>query len=147
MRTSGGLSDVEHDDDRPLQAFGAEIVLEEAAHLAAALADQRDHGDVGGGAARHHAEQRALADAAAAEQADALAAAAGQQRVDGADAGAQRRDDRLARPADSAAADERRRSPVAQRPEAVERPAERRRPRARAAPAPTGTGARRRARR
>ena len=46
--------------------------------------------------ARHGAEQRALADAAAAEDADALALAAGQQRVDGADAGDQRLRDVLA---------------------------------------------------
>ena len=73
------------------EALGAEIVLEEAADFAAALADQRDDRDVGRRAARHHAEQRALADAAAAEEADALAAAAGEQRVDGAHAGAHRR--------------------------------------------------------
>ena len=41
----------------------------------------------GGTGARHGAEQRALADAAAAEDADALAFAAGEQAVDGADAG------------------------------------------------------------
>ncbi len=98
-RTSGGLSDVETTTTGASQALGAEVVLEEAAHLAAALADQRDHDDVGRGAARHHAEQRALADAAAAEDADALAAAAGQQRVDGAHAGAERRRDRDRAPA------------------------------------------------
>ena len=41
-----------------------------------------DDDDVRAGVARHHAEQHALADAAAREQADALAAADGQQRID-----------------------------------------------------------------
>ena len=85
------------DDHGALEASRPEVVLEERAHFAAAFADQREHDDVGLGAARHHAEQRALADAAAAEQADALAAAAGQHGVDGAHAGANRSRDWLAR--------------------------------------------------
>ena len=70
----------------PRQAFGAQLVLQKFAHFAVALADQGDHVDIGGAMPRHRAEQRALADAAAAENADALALAAGQQTVDGANA-------------------------------------------------------------
>ena len=66
------------DDDRAREAFLAEDVLDEFLDLAAALADQADDDHVGAGVARHHAEQHALADAGAGEQADALAAADGQ---------------------------------------------------------------------
>ena len=52
------------DHHRARQPFGAERVLDEVAHLAAALAEQRDHVDVGLRLAGDHAEQRALADAA-----------------------------------------------------------------------------------
>ena len=58
--------------------------------LAAALADQRDHVDVGVRVARDHAEQGRLADAGAGEDADALAPAERQEAVDGAHAGAMR---------------------------------------------------------
>ena len=51
-----------------------EDTLDELLDLASALADQSDHDHVGSGIARHHAEQHALADSAAGEQADALAA-------------------------------------------------------------------------
>ena len=78
------------DDDGALAALRAKLIFEKAADLAIAFADHGDHGDVGRIVARHGAEQRALADAAAAEDADALAFAAGQQGVDGADAGDQR---------------------------------------------------------
>ena len=64
------------DDDRAGQALGAEVVLEELADLAAALADQRDHRDLGVGAAGDHREQAGLADAGAGHDAEALAAAA-----------------------------------------------------------------------
>ena len=69
------------DHDRAGQALGAEVVLEELADLAAALADQGDHRDLGVGAAGDHREQAGLADAGAGEDADPLAAAAGHQRV------------------------------------------------------------------
>ena len=69
------------DDDRARQALGPEIALDELAHLAAALADQRDDVHLGPRRARDHAEQRALADARAGEDAEPLAAAAGEQRV------------------------------------------------------------------
>ena len=63
------------DDHRARQAVAAEDALDEFLHFAAALADQADDDDVGRGVARHHAQQHALADAAAGEQADALAPA------------------------------------------------------------------------
>ena len=75
-RTSAGSSEGATTTTRARQPLGAEVVLDELAHLAAALADQADHDHVGLGVAGHHAEQRALADAGAGEQADALAAAA-----------------------------------------------------------------------
>ena len=97
MRSSGGLSEVETTTTDALAALpGRGRARGSCAPRGRARRPAPSTIDVGGGAARHHAEQRALADAAAAEQADALAAAAGQQRVDGAHAGAERRDDRIA---------------------------------------------------
>ena len=71
-------------------------MFKEIPHFAIALADQRDDTHGGGTAARHGAQQRALSDARAAEDADPLSLAAGQQTVDGANAGGQRLPDRLA---------------------------------------------------
>ena len=51
------------DDNRACQAFMAEDVLDELLDLATPLADQSDHGHVGCGVSRHHAEQNALAHA------------------------------------------------------------------------------------
>ena len=73
------------------EPFGPEVALDELAHLASALAEQRDHVDVGAGAPGDHAEQHALADAAARHDADPLAPAERDQAVDGPDAGAERR--------------------------------------------------------
>jgi hypothetical protein len=81
-------------DDGAREAFRAERVFKEIAHLAAALADQAYDGDICLGVAGHHADQRAFADTGAAEDADTLAAAHGEKRIDGADAGAERRLDR-----------------------------------------------------
>ena len=89
------------DDDRAREAVLAEDVLDEFLDLAAALADQADDDDVGRGVARHHAEQHALADAGAGEQADALAAADGEHRVDRAHAGVEHLRDRRAVERDS----------------------------------------------
>ena len=75
------------DEDAALAALLAELVVDEGLDLAVAFADEGDDGDVGRVAAAHGAEQRALADARAAEDADALADAAGQEAVDDADAG------------------------------------------------------------
>src|SRR5690606_3907303 len=102
----------------------AEVGLEEAPDLAAPPADQRQHDDVGLGAAGHHAEQRALADAAAAEHADALPASARQHGVDRAHAGPDGRPDRLARHGIERVRAERRLIDGAERPLAVDRPAE-----------------------
>ena len=96
MRSGAGRSEVATTTTDLRHALRAQIVLEKRAHFAVALADQRDHADVGRVVAAHGAEQRALADAAAAEDADALALAAGQQAVDGANAGDQRLGDVLA---------------------------------------------------
>ncbi len=93
------------DHHRARPAFGAEC-LDKVFDLAATLADQAndDHIRSYNG---HHAEQHALADAGAGEQAHTLAAADGQQSVDGAHptsstcsacaAGVERRGDRGAR--------------------------------------------------
>ena len=78
------------DDDRPPQTVRAERLFEELAHFAAALTDEHDDVDVRLATASDLAEQCALADAAAGEEADSLAFAAGQQGVDRADAGAER---------------------------------------------------------
>ena len=91
------------DDHRARESFGAERVLDEVAHFAAALAEQRDDVDVGLRLARDHAEQRALADARAGEDADALAAADREQAVDRANARLERLGDDLALAADAAA--------------------------------------------
>ena len=85
-----------HHHHRAAAAFRPQFVIEKRAHLAIALADQGDHADVGVIVPRHRAEKRALADAAASEDSDALPFAARQQTVDGADAGDQRFDDVLA---------------------------------------------------
>ena len=78
------------DDHAAREAFGAQIAFDEFVDFTTSLADQTDHDDVGGRVATHHAEQHALADAGAGENAEALAAAAGEQGVDDVDAGAQR---------------------------------------------------------
>ncbi len=90
MRSKGRLVGGGDDDHGALAAFLSERVFEEVAHFAAAFADQPEHGEVGSGVARHHADQRALAHAAAAENADALSAAAGEESIDRADAAAER---------------------------------------------------------
>ena len=69
-------------DHRARQPLGAQIVLEEFPHLAAALADQGEHRDVAGGVARQHGEQRGFADAGAGEQAEPLAPPAGGEAVE-----------------------------------------------------------------
>ena len=85
------------DNDRPGQAFRAEVVLDEPPHFAAALADQPNHRHVRRSSPRHHAEQRALADAAAPKHAEPLPQARGRQRVDRANARRDGRHDRIAR--------------------------------------------------
>ncbi len=65
----------------------AERVVEEFAHLAAALADQRDDHRLEVGRPRQHGEQRGFADAGAGEHADALPGAERGEQVDDPDAG------------------------------------------------------------
>src|SRR5262249_23237349 len=70
------------DDDRAAQALLSEAVFEEWSDFAAALTDEHNDIDVRYRVFGNLAEQRALADAAAGEQSDALAATAGEQTVD-----------------------------------------------------------------
>src|SRR5438552_618030 len=75
------------DNNRAAQAFRPEALLDEFEHFATALADQCDHIDVRFHVARDHSQQRAFADAAAGEDADALSAADGQHCIDRFDSG------------------------------------------------------------
>ena len=74
------------DDHRAGQPGLAQIVLDELPHLASALPDQGEHGDIAGGMPRQHGEQRRLADAGAGEQAEPLPLPAGRKAVQGAHA-------------------------------------------------------------
>src|SRR5215510_3013205 len=85
------------DDHGALLPLDAELMLDEFADLAAALADQRDHDYIGVSAADDIAEQCGLAEPRRAEYSDALAAAAGQQAVDRRDAESDRTIDERAR--------------------------------------------------
>ena len=85
------------DGDGLGHAVVADRVLEEFAHLAAALADQRDDDGVEGVGAGEHGEQRRLADAGAGEDAEALAEAERREDVDDAHAGHEGGADALAR--------------------------------------------------
>jgi hypothetical protein len=75
-------------------AIGSQGIAHEILDLAAALADQSDHGNVGLGISSHHAEQHGLAHAGSCEKTDALSSADGEQRVDGAHAHIERIADR-----------------------------------------------------
>ena len=109
-------------DDRAREARFAEIVLQEFLHLAAALADQADHRDIGVDVARQHREQHGFADAGARENAHALATAAGEEGVDRAHAEIERRADAAARMRRRRRCAERiRRRPKRQRALAVDR--------------------------
>src|SRR6185503_6846035 len=74
-----------------------EHVVEEVLHLAAALAHQATHDDVGVGAPRDLAEEGRLAHARAREDADPLSAADRVETIDGAHARLQHLADRDAR--------------------------------------------------
>ena len=84
------------DHHRARERLGGQDVFHELAHFAPTLADQSDHDDIGRRIARHHAEQHALAHAAAGEQAQALAASDREQRVDRTHADVEDFADRLA---------------------------------------------------
>ena len=77
---------------RLFQARLAQAVVEEGTHLTAPFSDQGDDIDVGLAALGNLSQERAFADAAAGEDADALAPTQGQQSINGALAG----DERLA---------------------------------------------------
>jgi len=79
-----------------LGALRPHVVFEKRAHLAVALADQGDDGDVGGVVAGHRSEQGAFAHAAPAENPHALPFAAQREPVDGPNAGDHRLGDVLA---------------------------------------------------
>ena len=93
----GALVACRDDGDGLGHAFGADRVLQEFAHLAAALADQRDDDRVEGGGRGEHGEQRRLADAGAGEDAEPLAEADRRENVDDLDAGREGVADALAR--------------------------------------------------
>ncbi len=76
--------------DGPAAPFHAQNVFDELFDLTAPLADEAHHDDVGIGVARHHAQQHALAHAAAREQPHARATAHGEQRIDRAHAHVER---------------------------------------------------------
>ena len=78
------------DHHRAFASVRPQLFFEKAAHLAIAFADHADDRDIGGIVARHGAQQSALADSAAPENAETLPLSARQQTVDGADAGDQR---------------------------------------------------------
>jgi hypothetical protein len=72
------------DHDSALATFFAERFGDEIKHFASALADHTNDDDIGGSEACHHAEQHALANAAARNQAYSLTLANGEKRIDGA---------------------------------------------------------------
>src|SRR5271169_504374 len=71
-----------YDEDGSSQPLFTQRVLEEIANLAAAFSHQRQHGQFRGCAARHHAEERAFAHAAAPENSDALPPSACKEAID-----------------------------------------------------------------
>ena len=78
-----------NNDDRATKPLGAEN-LKKFSHFASAFAHQRQHGHIRGCSPGHHADQRAFADAASAEDANALPSSASKERIDCADTAAQR---------------------------------------------------------
>jgi hypothetical protein len=72
-------------DNTPFAAFFADN-FEKLSDLSATLTNEREHCHIGACSTRHHAQQRALADAASAKNADALTASAGYKCVECADA-------------------------------------------------------------
>src|SRR5208337_1819354 len=78
-----------HDNNGTPAAVFTERV-QKFSHFASTLADQAENGEVGVGVARHHADQSAFADAAAAKDPDPLATPASQEGIDSADAAAER---------------------------------------------------------
>src|SRR6185312_6061009 len=85
------------DDNGARAVLGAQDPFDEFLHFAAALADQSDDDHIRTGVPRHHAQEDALADAAAGEKSDALTAADGQEGVDRADTDVERLADGMPR--------------------------------------------------
>ncbi|GJE73392.1 hypothetical protein CHKEEEPN_4957 [Methylorubrum podarium] len=85
------------DEDGAGHALGPEMALDEFAHLAPALADQGDDADIGLRALHDLREQRGLAAAGLAVDAEPLALADGEQPVDDADPERHRPLDQLSR--------------------------------------------------
>ena len=81
----GGRIGGGNDDDGAGEAFGAEVILKELAHFAAALANEGEDDDVTVGAAGKHGQESGFAHAGAGEKAEALAGATGGEGVEGAD--------------------------------------------------------------
>src|SRR5690606_39271334 len=113
------------DDDRAREPLGAENFLDEIVDLAAALADQADDDDVGARVPGDHAEQHALADAAAGEEPDALTAAHREERIDAAHADVERPPHRVTTERVQEPPHQRHPLPAAQRGQVVERLPER----------------------
>src|SRR5262249_41803067 len=113
-----------HRNDHRMAKPVAEIALDELAHFPAPFPHQCDHVHVGARVARHHAEERALADTGAGEDAEPLPAAAGAERVQSADAEVERLVDRPAIERIQAPAGERVFGLDLDRPATVERAAE-----------------------
>ena len=90
MRERGGWSDVETTTTERDSPSSPNAFFQKFAHFAAALSDESQHRQIRGCAASHHTDERALAHAAAAENAHALSATAGQHSVDRANAATER---------------------------------------------------------
>jgi hypothetical protein len=75
-----------HDDDTLLPPLGAQRPLEELAHLAPSLADERHDDNVGVGSTSDRAKERALSDARSREQSQPLALPECKQAIEDSDA-------------------------------------------------------------
>ena len=82
----GGFVGGRDDHDRAGEALGTEVVLDELAHLTAALADQCEDGDRSFGTAGDHRQECRFSDAGTGEDAHTLTAPARHERVERADA-------------------------------------------------------------
>ena len=80
-----------HDHHRARQSFRPEVALDEFAHLAAALADQRDHVDIGAVAWRASCPAARSCRRRSRRRCPSAARGRGEQTVDGANAGTERR--------------------------------------------------------
>jgi hypothetical protein len=86
---NGRLIGCGYNDHSALQPFFAED-LEELAHFAPPLADQRQHGHIRGSSARHHSDECAFSNPASAKDSYALPSAARQETIDRSNSAAER---------------------------------------------------------